>query len=100
MWLMITEINAFLFSGPFQPTTEMKLKFYACYKQATAGPCTAPKPAFYDIINRKKWYAINKFTQPRSTYSNDSLCLLSFFISGKHGAHSETCHKKKLDKYI
>ena len=38
----------------------MKLKFYAYYKQATEGPNTTRKPAFYDIVNRYKWDAWNQ----------------------------------------
>uniref|UniRef100_A0A1B0CRI7 ACB domain-containing protein n=1 Tax=Lutzomyia longipalpis TaxID=7200 RepID=A0A1B0CRI7_LUTLO len=33
----------------------MMLKFYSLYKQATLGPCTQGKPAFWDIVNRAKW---------------------------------------------
>jgi len=43
--------------GPFQPSNDMKLKFYGLYKQATLGPCTASQPAFWDVVNRAKWGA-------------------------------------------
>lgn len=33
------------------------LKFYGLYKQATAGPCNAPKPSFFDRRGRAKWQA-------------------------------------------
>ncbi|KAK3106577.1 hypothetical protein FSP39_022969 [Pinctada imbricata] len=46
--------------GPFQPSYEMMLTFYAHFKQATEGPCTKSKPWSWDIINRKKWDAWNK----------------------------------------
>lgn len=35
----------------------VKLQLYGLYKQATVGPCTAPKPAFWDRAARLKWYA-------------------------------------------
>ncbi len=43
--------------GPYQPSNEMMLQFYSYYKQATQGPCTIPKPAFWDIVNKAKWNA-------------------------------------------
>ncbi|KAL4458109.1 hypothetical protein ABPG75_012974 [Micractinium tetrahymenae] len=33
------------------------LRFYGLYKQATAGPCDAPKPSFFDRRGRAKWQA-------------------------------------------
>ena len=43
--------------GPYQPSNEMKLKFYGYYKQATLGPCNQPKPSFWDVIGKAKWSA-------------------------------------------
>ncbi|XP_022106521.1 acyl-CoA-binding domain-containing protein 5-like isoform X2 [Acanthaster planci] len=43
--------------GPFQPSYEMKKRFYGLYKQATIGPCNEPKPAFWEAIKRTKWDA-------------------------------------------
>ena len=43
------------FSGPFQPSREMMLLFYGYYKQATEGPCTSPKPGFWDLVKKAKW---------------------------------------------
>lgn len=45
--------------APFTPSDELKLKFYAFYKQATEGPNRTPKPAFYDIVGKYKWNAWN-----------------------------------------
>lgn len=45
----------FNLAGPFQPSHELLLKFYSYFKQATEGPCKAPKPSFWDVINKKKW---------------------------------------------
>ncbi len=35
----------------------MMLLFYSYYKQATLGPCTLAKPAFWDVVNKAKWNA-------------------------------------------
>ncbi|XP_070536256.1 acyl-CoA-binding domain-containing protein 5-like isoform X11 [Ptychodera flava] len=44
-------------NGPFQPSYEMMKRFYGLYKQATEGPCTKPKPGFWDVVGRQKWDA-------------------------------------------
>lgn len=36
---------------------DTKLKFYGMYKQATEGPCTAPKPSFFEMTACAKWQA-------------------------------------------
>lgn len=43
--------------GPYQPSHDMMLKFYGLYKQATQGPCTEPKPSFYEVVKGYKWKA-------------------------------------------
>eukprot|EP00092_Neocalanus_flemingeri_P002532 GFUD01002709.1.p1 GENE.GFUD01002709.1~~GFUD01002709.1.p1 ORF type:complete len:121 (-),score=31.93 GFUD01002709.1:307-669(-) len=40
--------------GPFQPSHEMRLQFYAYYKQATEGPCNSGRPGFWDVVARAK----------------------------------------------
>jgi len=40
--------------GSYQPSNDMKLKFYAFYKQAKEGPCKASRPGFWDLISRAK----------------------------------------------
>ncbi|XP_069975098.1 acyl-CoA-binding domain-containing protein 5 isoform X4 [Penaeus vannamei] len=45
--------------GPYQPSHDMMLKFYALYKQAVEGPCNEPKPAFYEVVRGYKWRAWN-----------------------------------------
>ncbi|KAK3605989.1 hypothetical protein CHS0354_019670 [Potamilus streckersoni] len=47
-------------NGPFQPSHEMMLSFYGYYKQATEGPCTLPKPGFWDVVRKAKWEAWQK----------------------------------------
>uniref|UniRef100_A0A3P9KLI7 Enoyl-CoA delta isomerase 2 n=1 Tax=Oryzias latipes TaxID=8090 RepID=A0A3P9KLI7_ORYLA len=39
------------------PGNEVKLKIYALFKQATQGPCNAPKPGMLDFVNKAKWDA-------------------------------------------
>ena len=38
--------------GPFETSNEMKLQFYAYYKQATIGPCNTARPGFWDLVGR------------------------------------------------
>lgn len=38
-------------------SSQIKLAFYAFYKQATEGPCTANPPPLYDMVGRAKWRA-------------------------------------------
>ena len=40
--------------GTFEVSNEMKLQFYAYYKQVTVGPCTNSRPGFWDVVNRAK----------------------------------------------
>ena len=56
-----TSTNLCSSSGNFQPSREMMLKFYGFYKQATCGPCTDLKPAFWDVIGKAKWYENDDF---------------------------------------
>uniref|UniRef100_A0A3Q4GDM2 ACB domain-containing protein n=1 Tax=Neolamprologus brichardi TaxID=32507 RepID=A0A3Q4GDM2_NEOBR len=35
------------------------LKFYSYYKQATVGPCSIPRPGFWDVVGKAKWDAWN-----------------------------------------
>ena len=38
--------------GSYQTSNEMKLQFYAYYKQATVGLCTGARPGFWDLVGR------------------------------------------------
>ncbi|CAK6966788.1 acyl-CoA-binding domain-containing protein 4 isoform X1 [Scomber scombrus] len=44
-------------SGSYQPSYEVMLRFYSLYKQAECGPCTVPRPGFWDPVGRYKWDA-------------------------------------------
>lgn len=45
-------------------SSQIKLAFYAYYKQATEGPCTANPPPLYDMVGRAKWCALQRSTDP------------------------------------
>ncbi|XP_043464741.1 acyl-CoA-binding domain-containing protein 5 [Leptopilina heterotoma] len=44
-------------NGAYQPSNELMLRFYSYYKQATEGPCSNPKPAFWEVVKKAKWDA-------------------------------------------
>lgn len=50
----------FFFSGPYQPSYDMMLRFYSLFKQATDGPCKTRRPAFWDVVGRVKYDAWKK----------------------------------------
>ncbi|KAK1158965.1 acyl-CoA-binding domain-containing protein 4-like isoform X1, partial [Acipenser oxyrinchus oxyrinchus] len=37
-------------SGVYRSSHEVMLRFYSFYKQATCGPCTAPRPGFWEVL--------------------------------------------------
>lgn len=37
--------------------SEVLLYFYARFKQARSGPCSTPKPGFFDFLGKQKWHA-------------------------------------------
>lgn len=43
--------------GDFKPSTEMKLEFYALYKQATVGDVSGKRPGMMDFVGRAKYDA-------------------------------------------
>jgi acyl-CoA-binding protein len=44
-------------NGPFQPSNELLLKFYAYYKQSTLGSCNTSRPSMFKVVDRAKWDA-------------------------------------------
>ncbi|GLH00117.1 Uncharacterized protein GBIM_06572 [Gryllus bimaculatus] len=44
-------------NGSYQPSHDLMLRFYAYFKQATEGPCKAPRPAFWEVVKKMKWDA-------------------------------------------
>uniref|UniRef100_A0A8D0MJJ3 Enoyl-CoA delta isomerase 2 n=1 Tax=Sus scrofa TaxID=9823 RepID=A0A8D0MJJ3_PIG len=60
------------------PGNEVKLKLYALYKQATEGPCNAPKPGMLDFILKAKWDAWNALGNlPKETARQNYVDLVS-----------------------
>ncbi|CAG2109598.1 unnamed protein product [Medioppia subpectinata] len=59
-------------NGPFQPSDDLKLRFYALFKQATEGPNQTKKPPFYDIVNRYKWDAWKRLGEMDTQTAMDS----------------------------
>ncbi|GFG37502.1 hypothetical protein Cfor_09564 [Coptotermes formosanus] len=47
-------------NGSYQPSHELMLRFYSYFKQATEGPCVAPRPAFWEVVKKMKWEAWNR----------------------------------------
>lgn len=47
-------------NGSYQPSHELMLRFYSYFKQATEGPCMAPRPAFWEVVKKMKWEAWNR----------------------------------------
>ncbi|MBW4934804.1 acyl-CoA-binding protein [Marinobacter sp. F4206] len=56
--------------GDFQPSNEMKLEFYALYKQATAGDATGKRPGMMDFVGRAKYDAWAKL---KGTSSDEAM---------------------------
>lgn len=46
--------------GDFKPSNELKLQFYALYKQATTGDASGKRPGMMDFIGRAKYDAWSK----------------------------------------
>jgi len=47
------------FSGPYQPSTDEKLKFYGFFKQVTVGKNNTKRPGILDFVGKAKWDAWN-----------------------------------------
>ncbi|WP_421843236.1 acyl-CoA-binding protein [Marinobacter algicola] len=46
--------------GDFKPSNELKLEFYALYKQATEGDISGKRPGMMDFVGRAKYDAWEK----------------------------------------
>jgi diazepam-binding inhibitor (GABA receptor modulating acyl-CoA-binding protein) len=56
--------------GGFQPSNEMKLEFYALFKQSAAGDVSGNRPGMMDFVNRAKYDAWEKM---KGTSSDDAM---------------------------
>lgn len=82
-----------IFLGAYQPSNELMLRFYSYYKQATEGPCSNPKPAFWEVVKKAKWdawtrlgnmsrtEAMNNYVDELKKVKQNSLTLLTVFFS-------------------
>ncbi|XP_037318896.2 acyl-CoA-binding domain-containing protein 4 [Pungitius pungitius] len=52
--------------GSYRPSYEVMLRFYSLYKQAVCGPCSVPRPGFWDPVGRYKWDAWRRLGEMRS----------------------------------
>ncbi|XP_041829189.1 acyl-CoA-binding domain-containing protein 4 [Melanotaenia boesemani] len=50
-------------NGSYRPSYDLMLRFYSLYKQAVCGPCTVPRPGFWDPVGRYKWDAWSRLGQ-------------------------------------
>ncbi|XP_028264615.1 acyl-CoA-binding domain-containing protein 4 [Parambassis ranga] len=53
-------------NGSYKPSYEVMLRFYSLYKQAVFGPCTVPRPGFWDPVGRYKWDAWSRLGEMNS----------------------------------
>jgi acyl-CoA-binding protein len=56
--------------GDLQPSNDMKLEFYALYKQATVGDVGGKRPGMMDFVNRAKYDA---WAEEKGTSSEDAM---------------------------
>ncbi|XP_044033533.1 acyl-CoA-binding domain-containing protein 4 isoform X3 [Siniperca chuatsi] len=49
-------------NGSYRPSYEVMLRFYSLYKQAVCGPCTVPRPGFWDPVGRYKWSVMDAWS--------------------------------------
>ncbi|XP_078544172.1 enoyl-CoA delta isomerase 2-like isoform X2 [Lissotriton helveticus] len=82
------------------PGNEVKLKLYALFKQATEGPCNAPKPGMMDFVNKAKWDAwksLGSLSQDsaKETYVN----LVSSLVPSESSKKEEASTTSSQQKY-
>nr|XP_020467412.1 acyl-CoA-binding domain-containing protein 4 isoform X2 [Monopterus albus] len=53
-------------NGSYKPSYDVMLRFYSLYKQAVCGPCTMPRPGFWDPVGRYKWDAWSRLGEMSS----------------------------------
>ncbi|EON91813.1 acyl-coA-binding protein, ACBP [Marinobacter lipolyticus SM19] len=56
--------------GDFTPSNEMKLEFYALYKQATEGDASGKRPGMMDFVGRAKYDA---WAELKGTSSDEAM---------------------------
>ncbi|XP_037384922.1 enoyl-CoA delta isomerase 2-like [Talpa occidentalis] len=82
------------------PGNEVKLKLYALYKQATEGPCNAPKPGVFDFVNKAKWDAWNGLgSLPKETARQNYVDLVSNLSSSESSSQVKPGAESKQGAY-
>ncbi|XP_038626262.1 enoyl-CoA delta isomerase 2 isoform X1 [Tachyglossus aculeatus] len=72
------------------PGSEVKLKLYALFKQATEGSCNTPKPGMLDFVNKAKWDAWHALgSLPKENARQNYVDLVTSLVS------SEAPHQAK-----
>uniref|UniRef100_A0A6I8PPF5 Enoyl-CoA delta isomerase 2 n=1 Tax=Ornithorhynchus anatinus TaxID=9258 RepID=A0A6I8PPF5_ORNAN len=66
------------------PGSEVKLKLYALFKQATEGSCNTPKPGMLDFVNKAKWDAWRALgSLPKENARQNYVDLVSSLVSSE-----------------
>ncbi|XP_006870608.1 PREDICTED: enoyl-CoA delta isomerase 2, mitochondrial [Chrysochloris asiatica] len=82
------------------PGNEVKLKLYALYKQASEGPCNAPKPGIFDLINKAKWDAWNALgSLPKETARQNYVDLVASLSSSESSSQRKPGADSKQSGY-
>ncbi|MGM0450648.1 MAG: acyl-CoA-binding protein [Pseudomonadota bacterium] len=71
--------------GDFKPSNDLKLQFYALYKQATEGDVKGKKPGMLDQVGRAKYSAWEKVKGTGSEDAMQQYVDLLESLKQKHG---------------
>lgn len=71
--------------GDFKPSNDLKLQFYALYKQATEGDVKGKKPGMLDQVGRAKYSAWEKLQGTSSDDAMQQYVELLESLKQKHG---------------
>ncbi|XP_038132026.1 enoyl-CoA delta isomerase 2, mitochondrial [Cyprinodon tularosa] len=76
------------------PGNEVKLKIYALFKQATQGPCNAPKPGMLDFVNKAKWDAWKSLGTISQEEAREQYCsLIGSLVEAEGGSSAQVAAK-------
>lgn len=72
------------------PGNEVKLRIYALFKQATQGPCNAPKPGMLDFVNKAKWEAWKSLGSISQDEAREQYCdLIGSLVEAEGGSSAQ-----------
>lgn len=71
--------------GDFKPSNDVKLQFYALYKQASEGDVKGKKPGMLDQVGRAKYSAWEKLKGTSSEDAMQQYVDLLESMKAKHG---------------